>query len=235
MLQSTKNTVRKLATRQACKPVLLSMVFAVILASILPYGAVTAVLKGWRSVPSFSSAQEVQRYTFGWKHAYCRYHFLENPISEIVEKCIVVPIRGRSEFLNMVREPWLLAQTKTAICSGRAQFIAGVVESQHLGDCRVVWAQGHTWAQLRTDDGWQDYDAYDESSSNWESLVQIRAAGPWPTYERYPYYTLVNAYYFVTRAVWYTIVLLPIAFALWIAVRAISSKKSLPKKGVSGL
>ena len=82
------------------------------------------------------------------EHKFTYYSFFENPVSVIFETLIFAPLYEKfagkkSQFLNTLREPYLLFNAGGGICSQSA--IAMVKLAEKLGlKGRVIWLEGHT-------------------------------------------------------------------------------------------
>ena len=97
------------------------------------------------------------------KHKFTYYSFFENPVSVIFEMIIFEPlykvIAGKkSEFLNTLREPYLLFNAGGGICSQSA--IAMVKLAEKVGfKGRVIWLKGHSVSEIYYDNAWHLFDA----------------------------------------------------------------------------
>ena len=198
------------------KKALIVICVVTLLSTVVPYGVVTALLNGWCPVPVYDSVAELQSEVSKWTQADYRYSPLENPVSEAIDRFIIRPLTGRHEFINCVREPWLLAYSKTCKCAFRGLFIACVVEDQGLGKGGVVWGNHHAWAVV---DG-NDVDVYPEHEKR---LAVIRKeGGTW--YRRYPMKTMIDAYYILTRAASWMVIALCLQGGIWIVSSQCTAK-----------
>ncbi len=97
------------------------------------------------------------------EHKFTYYSFFENPVSVIFETLIFAPLYEKfagkkSQFLNTLREPYLLFNAGGGICSQSA--IAMVKLAEKLGlKGRVIWLEGHGVAEIYYDNAWHLFDA----------------------------------------------------------------------------
>jgi hypothetical protein len=253
--------LRLLELKQARNLLVFSIFLGVSATLTIPYGLITSSLQPGSK--EYSSNQSIIReldldglsdrqvsekiFTFvaSIPHGISRYSFLENPISELIEK-IIRPIYD-SEFLNTIREPYLLANRQGAICHQHALSMILLAESQGI-DGRVIWLDGHVVAELLFEDKWNLFDAnkgislqdaqgqYQSVSDfigvlenpnalhGWDDSISEYArnlGGVYMTednnhvYRYYPLESYVSAYYGVTRAMSYTLYFFAIGYFFW--------------------
>lgn len=156
----------------------LSFVLSLILTLTTEYGIVTYLTK--YSQPYSSDEQLLNHFKLDdlsdkekvWQiyshvekleHKFTYYSFFENPVSIIFELIIFESLyktiaNKESQFLNTLREPYLLFNAGGGICHQSA--IAMVLLAEKIGlEGRVVWLEGHAIAEIYYDNAWHLFDA----------------------------------------------------------------------------
>jgi hypothetical protein len=156
----------------------LSLFLSVILTLTTEYGIITYLTK--YSQPYSSDEQLLKSFKLDnlsdeekvWQiysnvekleHKFTYYSWLENPVSIIFEIIIFEPLyeiiaNKKSQFLNTLREPYLLFNAGGGICSQSA--IAMVKLAEKIGlEGRVIWLEGHGVAEIYYDNAWHLFDA----------------------------------------------------------------------------
>lgn len=97
------------------------------------------------------------------EHKFTHYSFLENPISVVFEALFFVPLYRivlgkKSQFLNTIREPYLLFNAGGGICHQSAIAMVLLAEKAKL-EARVLWIEGHGVSEVYYNNQWHLFDA----------------------------------------------------------------------------
>ena len=159
--------------------IFLSVVLSLILTLTTDYGIITHLIM--YSKPYSSDDQLLKSFNLeflsapekAWQiyshvkskieHKFTYYSFFENPTSVIFETIVFEPLYKiiadkKSQFLNTLREPYLLFNAGGGICHQSAIAIVKLAEKAGL-EGRVIWLGGHVVSELYYDNSWHLFDA----------------------------------------------------------------------------
>lgn len=254
-----------------------SLIISVILSFLINYGTITNLLIDsptyWSDEDLFKSinlenfsSQEKAFLIYSLvkqslEHKFTYYSFFENPVSVIVEAFIFAPLykvitKKDSEFINTIRQPYLLFNLGGGICH-QASIAVSVLARKAGLKARVIWLNGHVVSEIYYDNHWHLFDAdegiifkkngyvlsYEEitnypqiikkvlEKSDWEpkriqNMVNIYINKPQGFYNLHPYEIYIDVYYWITQILSYTIYFM-VLFIILYATSYVSKMKRI--------